>query len=150
MDTAQLRFSSVSQNYTHIELWGQSTECFKCSLIPLCITDGDPPLQSYYNNISTEWPWTIQLRLGQVRDANYNIVNFTGSIKFGEHGMYTVSISDDQPPYILDDSFPVNSYPYHLCLFSIIFHNIKISTLNYCIVHTGWTCCPLACSFVVL
>jgi heparan-alpha-glucosaminide N-acetyltransferase len=51
----------------------------------------------------------MQLRLGQVGDPSYAVVNFSTQ-KFGEHGMYTFSISDSQPPYLLDDSLPTNSY----------------------------------------
>eukprot|EP00026_Physarum_polycephalum_P005092 Phypoly_transcript_05120.p1 GENE.Phypoly_transcript_05120~~Phypoly_transcript_05120.p1 ORF type:complete len:614 (-),score=69.72 Phypoly_transcript_05120:12-1853(-) len=110
MDTAQLRFNSITSNYTHIELWGQSTECYKCSLIPLCIADGVPPLTSAYNNISTQWPWHIQMRLGVKGAANYNVVDLR--YDFGEHGVYTVTITDDRNPpiYLLDDSLPGNAY----------------------------------------
>jgi hypothetical protein len=114
MDTAQLRFNSITKNYTHIELWGQSTECYKCSMIPLCIVTGTPPLTSNYTNISTQWLWHIQMRLGNKGEPNYNEVEL--KYDFGEHGVYTVTITDDRNPpiYLLDDSLPGNSYPYFL------------------------------------
>lgn len=116
MDTAQVRFISTMENYTHVELWGQSSECYRCSLIELCVGDynGVQPVQiiSNYTDVGTQWDWHFEVRLFSVGSANTYIVRTFNNTttRVSEHGMYTVTISDDQPIYLVDDNLPTNTY----------------------------------------
>lgn len=111
VDTAMIRISSSAQNYSNVELWGQSTECLHCSLILLCSASGDTlPLVSPYVNLNfTPWDWKLEIRLSSVENTNeYRAIDTKTT--FGEHGVYTIDVSEDVQIYPLKDVVPVNSY----------------------------------------
>ncbi len=121
MNIAQVRLQFVnttSSNITFIDLWGQSTECYKCVMLPLANLSIPSNYVSAYVNISTEWPWNLHLRI--VHDVDKNFTNST-KLHFGEHGVYSMVVQEDFSFYYKEEELPTSTYLSPFFLFISLF-----------------------------